>query len=77
MTQEDTGASQRTLSGRMVGSSQVMKKGFGARPGASNSDMHATRHVSLLPSGRSRSMWPSIPAVQQACCQNLPALCVQ
>ena len=45
-----------TLSGRMVGSSHVMKNGFGVRPGASNSDMHATRHVSLLASGRSRSM---------------------
>lgn len=50
----------RTLSGRSAGSSQVMKKGFGARPGSSNLLIVATRHVSLLPSGRSRTMWPSM-----------------
>ena len=45
-----------TLSGRLVGSSQEMKKGFGARSGSSKRDMVATFHVRSLPSGRLRSM---------------------
>ena len=49
-----------TLSGRSAGSSHVMKKGLGARPGSSNLLMVATRQVSLLPSGRSRTMCPSM-----------------
>lgn len=48
------------MSGRRLGSSQVMKKGLGARPGSSNLLMVATRQVSLLPSGRSRTMCPSM-----------------
>lgn len=50
----------RTLSGRMEGSSQVMKKGWGARSGSWNLDMAATRHVSSRLSGSRRSMWPSM-----------------
>ena len=44
------------MSGRWVGSSQEMKKGFGARSDSSKRDMVATFHVRLLPSGSLRSM---------------------
>ena len=49
-------AQKQTLSGRLVGSSQEMKKGFGARSGSSKRDMVATDHVRALPSGSVRSM---------------------
>jgi len=53
-----------TLSGRMLGSSQVMKNGFGALPASWNRDIAATDQVSLPPSGLNRNMracsWSSL-----------------
>ena len=46
----------QTLSGPHADVVPGMKNGLGVRPGSSNRDIVATDHVSLLPSGRSRSM---------------------